>query len=155
MAGDVHEDRAAVVVRVAFVELGESSGEVVGKDLVRNGDGGASRRRDAPGLVVNTRYYTSGFAGTGRGRRAGAIEGAKFLNVFGEVKDSVATRRPLGHLKLKRFFFRGVREFDLDRHLEQVRRRARHRQPVSDRFEGRLLGCRRAAGNKDKDYRRE
>jgi hypothetical protein len=102
-------------------------------------------------LAVNTRYYTSGFAGTGRGRRAGAVKSAKFLNVFGEVEDGVTPWRPLGHLKLKRFIGQCRRQFYFNCDFEKMRSWTRHRQMVGDRFERRLLRRKLATDKKSKE----
>jgi hypothetical protein len=49
----VHEDRAAVVICMTFVELGERAGEIVREDLVRDRDGVRALCIDAPGLIVD------------------------------------------------------------------------------------------------------
>src|SRR5688572_1713874 len=149
VTNDVHEDRAAVVVCVALVELRERSGEIVCENLVGNGQPGASRRSDAPCLPVNTRYWKRGFVGAGRGGRATAINGAKLLHVLGKVEDGVTARRALGHLKLKWFVDPFRRQLDLDQHFEEMRRWARHPESIVNRFERWFLGGDGAAGKKN------
>ena len=52
VADDVDEDRAAVEVRVACVELRERAGEIVAEDLVEEGHAVRALRRDVPRLRV-------------------------------------------------------------------------------------------------------
>ena len=53
MIDDVHENRAAIEVCVARVELRESADEIVSENLVRRSLGAAIDRGNPPGLVIN------------------------------------------------------------------------------------------------------
>ena len=98
---DVHENRPAIEVCVASVELGEGAGEIVSEDLVRNCQAATIHRRDPPGLIINPGNRTIGQVTT-RSWWADAGSRPKLLYVLGEIKHRVAPRRPFRHLEVER-----------------------------------------------------
>src|ERR1051325_4277125 len=98
---DVHEDRAAIEIRMARIELRESSGQIVTKNLVTDRHGVAIHGRDPPGLVVNARHRKSGHLAL-RFARTNAAEGLKLLHILSEIKHRVTAGRPSWHLKIQR-----------------------------------------------------
>ena len=128
MPDDVHEERAAVEVRVPVVELRERSRQIIGEDFVAELNGVRAVRRHAPRLRVQAQRLEAGRIATLIGRAVRL--GINFLHVLGKIEDRVATRRPTRHLKIKRL----LRRLCLDRHahLERVRRRVRHTQFIAD-----------------------
>src|SRR5204863_6589 len=127
---EVHKDTATVEVCMTRIELRESSREIVGKNLVTNTNSISADSFDAPGLIVDARYW--GFDPLTFANRWTAACGIEFLNILGEIKHRITSRRPPGHLKIKcvNFWSRGNLNFDID--FKEMRGRPRHCQTISD-----------------------
>ena len=135
---DVHEEVAAVEIRMTRIELRKSAGQIVGKNFVAEHQGRAggpeTSQLSAPGLIVHARH---------REIRSRAIKtggtcfaGLNFLNILGKIKNGITARRPFGHLKIQRLWSFIPRPIDSDsdfnRDFKQMRTGLRHCQPVFD-----------------------
>src|SRR5436189_6193979 len=54
MVHHVHEDRATVIVSMTLIELRKSSGEIVRKNFIREGQRRTALRFNTPRLIVNS-----------------------------------------------------------------------------------------------------
>ncbi len=122
VAHDIHEDLSTRVVGMPCVELRVCSGEIIPEHAIGRRDDAVSLPLDTPRLVVELVPLQPAVL------RA-CIE---FLNVLCKIRARIAAGLPHGHLKIDECgrLIRG--NGYINRNLEQVRSRMRHREFVAD-----------------------